>query len=81
MQIVFLRELTPSIIPTPPHLYRRTFTAATIFSLPSYCSTAGCQAQSLSELLIIKYYLLFLHLRKLQNPTNPLKTTVGGPEV
>lgn len=56
MQIIFLRELTPSVTPTPPHSYRRTFLAASAFSL---CSASGCQPQSLSELLIMKCSLLF----------------------
>lgn len=58
-QIIFLRELTLSVTSSPPHSYRRTFLASSAFSLSSCCSASGCQPQSLSELLIIKYSLLF----------------------
>lgn len=75
MQIIFLRELTPSIIPAPPSLKKGLSSCQGLFSHPF--SASGCQPQSLSKLLIIKYYLV-LQFGKLQKVTNSLKTTVRG---
>lgn len=75
MQIIFLRELTPSIIPAPPHSLKKGFSSCQRLFSFIYCSASGCQPQSLSKLLVIKYYLFF-HLRKLQKPTKSLRTTV-----
>lgn len=73
----YLRELTLSIIPAPPPSLKKGLSSCQRLFSFIYCSASGCQPQSLSKLLIIKYYL-FLHFRKLWKPTNSLETTVRG---